>query len=65
MSTLNIYIRFKLQLVKLYENGKFRADSAREYDVTHSMLACLIKNHKKTGLFAMKDNCTEEGFELV
>ncbi|WP_373568332.1 transposase [Lysinibacillus fusiformis] len=25
---------FKLQLVKLYENGKSRADIAREYDIT-------------------------------
>lgn len=27
---------FKLQLVKLYENGKPRADIAREYDITPS-----------------------------
>ncbi|MGE6603242.1 transposase [Lysinibacillus fusiformis] len=29
---------FKLQLVKLYENGKSRADIAREYDITPSAL---------------------------
>lgn len=30
--------KFKLQLVKLYENGKPRADIAREYDITPSAL---------------------------
>lgn len=29
---------FKLQLVKLYENGKPRAEITREYDITPSAL---------------------------
>lgn len=29
---------FKLQLVKLYENGKYRADIAKEYGLTPSPL---------------------------
>lgn len=56
---------FKLQLVKLYENGKSRADIAREYDVTPSALDRWIKNHQETGSFAAKDNRTEEETELM
>ena len=56
---------FKLQLVKLYENGKPRAEIAREYDITPSALDRWIKNHKETGSFAAKDNRTEEENELV
>ena len=56
---------FKLQLVKLYENGKSRADIAREYDITPSVLDRWIKNHKETGSFAAKDNRTEEENELA
>ncbi|MGA3603276.1 IS3 family transposase [Lysinibacillus agricola] len=56
---------FKLQLVKLYENGKSRADIAREYDITPSALDRWIKNHKETGSFAAKDNRTEEENELA
>ncbi|MCR6110573.1 IS3 family transposase [Bacillus sp. A301a_S52] len=56
---------FKLQLVKLYENGKSRADIAREYDITPSALDRWIKNHKETGSFAAKDNRSEEENELA
>ncbi|WP_413366254.1 IS3 family transposase [Lysinibacillus sp. 3P01SB] len=56
---------FKLQLVKLYENGKSRADIAREYDITPSALDRWIKNHKETGSFTAKDNRTEEENELA
>lgn len=45
---------FKLQLVKLYENGKSRADIAREYDITPSALYRWIKNHKETGFLLLK-----------
>lgn len=51
---------FKLQLVKLCENGKPRAEIAKEYDVTPSALDRWIKNHQETGSFAAKDNRTEE-----
>lgn len=40
---------FKLQMVKLYENGKSRAAIAREYDLTPSGLDRWIKNHQETG----------------
>lgn len=56
---------FKLQLVKLYENGKSRADIAREYDITPSALDRWIKNHQETGSFAAKDNRTEEENEIL
>ncbi|SCX43345.1 transposase [Lysinibacillus fusiformis] len=56
---------FKLQLVKLYENGKSRADIAREYDITPSALDRWIKNHQETGSFAAKDNPSEEDNELA
>ncbi|WP_139994894.1 transposase, partial [Kurthia sp. Dielmo] len=46
---------FKLQMVKLYENGKSRADIVREYDLTPSGLDKWIKNHQATGSFAAKD----------
>lgn len=56
---------FKLQLVKLYENGKSRADIAREYDITPSALDRWIRNHQETGSFAAKDNQSEEESELA
>ena len=55
---------FKLQLVKLYENGKSRADISREYDISPSALDRWIKNHQETGSFAAKDNRSEEENEL-
>ena len=56
---------FKLQLVKLYENGKPRAEITREYDITPSALDRWIKNHQETGSFAAKDNRSEEESELA
>jgi len=56
---------FKLQLVKLYENGKSRADIAREYDITPSALDRWIKNHQESGSFTAKDNRTEEENEII
>ena len=56
---------FKLQLVKLYENGKSRASIVEEYDITPSSLDRWIKNHKETGSFAAKDNRSEEENELA
>lgn len=57
--------KFKLQLVKLYENGKSRADIVREYELTPSALDRWIKNHQETGSFAAKDNRTEEENEMA
>ncbi|OKL37444.1 hypothetical protein BLL40_03800 [Domibacillus mangrovi] len=55
----------KLQLVKLFENGKPRADIAREYDITPPALDRWIKNYRESGSFAAKDNRTEEENELA
>jgi transposase len=56
---------FKLQLVKLFENGKSRADICRVYDITPSALDRWIKNHQETGSFSAKDNRAEEENELM
>lgn len=56
---------FKLQLVKLYENGKSRADISKEYDITPSALDRWIKNYRESGSFAAKDNRTDEENELA
>jgi len=56
---------FKLQLVKLYENGKSRADICREYEITPSALDRWIKNHQDTGAFTAQENRTEEENELI
>ena len=56
---------FKLQMVKLYENGKPRAEIAKEYGLTPSALDRWIKNHQETGSFAAKDNRTEEENEMA
>ena len=56
---------FKLQMVKLYENGKPRAEIAKEYELTPSALDRWIKNHQETGSFAAKDNRSEEENELA
>jgi transposase len=56
---------FKFQMVKLYENGKSRADICKEYDLTPSALDKLIKNHGNSGSFSVKDNRLEEEKELI
>ena len=56
---------FKLQMGKLYENGKPRAEIAKEYELTPSALDRWIKNHQETGSFAAKDNRSEEENELA
>lgn len=56
---------FKLQMVKLYENGKSRADIVREYDITPSDLDRWIKNHQETGSFKAEDNRSQEENELL
>ena len=51
--------------MKLYENGKSRADISKEYDITPSALDRWIKNYRKSGSFAAKDNRTDEENELA
>lgn len=56
---------FKLQMVKLYEKSKSRADISREYEITPSALDRRIKNHQNTGSFTVEDNRTKEEKELL
>lgn len=55
---------FKLQMVRLFENGKSKSDIVREYDLTPSTLDKYIKNHQNSGSFNAIDNLTEDEKEL-
>ena len=55
---------FKLQMVRLFENGKSKSEIVREYDLTASALDKWVKNHQNTGSFNHIDNLSEEEREL-
>lgn len=55
---------FKLQMVRLCENGKSKSEILREYDLTASALDKWVKNHQNTGSFNHIDNLSEEEREL-
>ncbi|HEI1334541.1 TPA: IS3 family transposase [Staphylococcus aureus] len=56
---------FKLQMVRLYENGKPRNEIIREYDLTPSPLGKWIKQYQNTGTFNRQDNLSDEEKELI
>ena len=56
---------FKLQMVRLYENGKPRNEIVREYDLTPSALGKWIKQHQNTGSFNHQDNLSDDEKELI
>lgn len=56
---------FKLQMVRLYENGKARNEIIREYDLTPSPLGKWIKQYQNTGTFNHQDNLSDEEKELI
>ncbi|HDH4650252.1 TPA: IS3 family transposase [Staphylococcus aureus] len=56
---------FKLQMVRLYENGKPRNEIVREYDLTPSALGKWIKQHQNTGSFNHQDNLSDNEKELI
>ncbi|HCZ7167346.1 TPA: IS3 family transposase, partial [Staphylococcus aureus] len=56
---------FKLQMVRLYENGKPRNEIIREYDLTPSALGKWRKQHQNTGTFNHQDNLSDEEKELI
>ncbi len=56
---------FKLQMVKLYNSGKPKADILREYDLTASALDRWIKRINETGSTKESDNRTPEENELL
>ncbi|MGK4468368.1 transposase [Mammaliicoccus sciuri] len=47
---------FKLQMVRLFENGKSKSEIVREYDLTASALDKWVKNHQNTASFNHIDN---------
>ncbi len=51
--------------MKLYENGKPRADIIREYDLTASAFDKWVKQSQTSGSFQEKDNRTVEEVELI
>ncbi|MDQ0220404.1 transposase [Peribacillus cavernae] len=55
----------KVQMVKLYENGKPRKDIISEYDLTPSALDKWVKQSQTSGSFKEKDNRTPEENELI
>lgn len=56
---------FKLQIVRLYENGKPRNEIVCEYDLTLSALGKWIKQHQNTGSFNHQDNLSDDEKELI
>lgn len=56
---------FKLQMVKLYNNGKPIAEIVREYDLTRSAFTRWISQYNNSGSFKACDNRTEEEKELI
>ena len=55
---------FKLQMVRLFQNGKSKSEIVREYDLTPSALDKCMKNHQSTGSFNHIDNLSDEEREL-
>ncbi|HGX1333705.1 TPA: transposase [Staphylococcus aureus] len=56
---------FKLQKVRLYENGKPKNEIIREYDLTTSTFSNPIKQHQNTGSFNHQDNLKSDEKELI
>ncbi len=56
---------FKLQMVKLFENGKPRSEIIREYELSPTAFDRWIKQGESSGSFKEKDNRTPEENELI
>ncbi|HDC7783028.1 TPA: transposase [Staphylococcus aureus] len=56
---------FKLQKVRLYENGKPKNEIIREYDLTTSTFSNPIKQHQNTGSFNHQDILKSDEKELI
>ena len=56
---------FKLQMVKLYNNGKPIVEIVKEYDLTRSAFMNWIQKYNKTGSFKASDNRSEEEKEII
>jgi transposase len=56
---------FKTNIVKLYNNGKPRAELIREYELSSSTLAKWINNYNNSGSFKASENRSEEENRLL
>ena len=56
---------FKLQMVKLHNSGKPKAEIVREYDLTLSTFNTWVKRINATGSAKEADNRTPEEIELI
>ena len=56
---------FKNQMVRLYLNGKPRAEIIKEYDLSSSAFDRWVKQSQSTGSFKEKDNRSEAENELI
>ena len=56
---------FKLQMVKLFENGKPRSEIIREYELSPTAFDRWIKQEEGSGSFKEKDNRSPEENELI
>lgn len=55
---------FKLQMVRLFENGKSNDEGVKEYNLKHSASDKWIKSHQNSSSFNTVDNLTNEEKEL-
>ena len=56
---------FKIQLVKMHDNGKPASEIVKEYDLTYSAFARWVKQYQNSGSFKSSDNLTPEQKELI
>lgn len=56
---------FKEQVVRLYLNGKDKAEIREQYNLYASTLDNWIKQHQETGSFKASDNLSDAEKELI
>lgn len=56
---------FKLQIIKLYNNGKPAMEIAKEYKIARSTVSKWISDYNNTQSFKAKDNRSDEENELI
>ena len=56
---------FKKQIVQLYQNGKSKADIAKEYDIHVSVIGRWLSQYDNSGYFKEKENRSELELENI
>ena len=56
---------FKKQIIQLYQNGKSKADIAKEYDVHISVIGRWLSQYDNSGSFKEKENRSELELENI